>query len=389
VIYEIAPEWLALQELTRAFVRRELQPLEREVEARDEIRPEVASEIRAKAIQVGIFAYNMPIDVGGQGLPYLAQVLIREELAKVTMALADTVGRPPRILLHSRGQQRERYLLPAIRGEKLWAFALTEPNRGSDVAALETIAMRHRDEFVLNGTKRFISHGSEADFAIVFAQVIDSGARLGPSAFIVDAGTSGFSVGPVQRKMGWRGYPLADLVFQDCRLSVGNLLGEVGQGLVLALEQINEARLGVAAHCIGMSQRALDLAIAHAQSRIQFGRPIAQFQGLQWMLAEMATDIECCRALVYAVARSMDAGEEARVSASMAKLSASEMACRVADRALQIFGGAGYMADSPIEMIYRDARAFRIGEGTSEIQKNLIASHLIGREGARMRGFEH
>lgn len=381
--YDIAPEWLDLRGLTRDFVQQELLPFERQVEETDELLPQLMSELRQKAIDIGLYAYNMPVAVGGPALPYIAQVVVREELAKVSVALADIVSRPPRVLLHAQGEQRDRYLLPSVRGEKRWAFALTEPNCGSDVTALQMTAERSNGGFTLNGTKQFISHGSSADFIIVFARATEQGASLGPSAFFVDSGTPGFRVGRIERKMGWRGYPIAELVFNDCYIPSANLIGEIGDGLRLALGQINEARLGVAAHCVGMSQRALELAIEHARSRVQFGQPIAAFQGIQWMIAEMATDVEACRGLVYAAAKTMDAGRDARLPVSMAKFAASEMAGRVADRALQVYGGSGYMEGSVVDMIYRDARAFRIGEGTSEIQKNQIARLIVGKEFVR------
>ena len=200
------------------------------------------------------------------------------------------------------------------------------------------------------------------------------------TAFVVPHGTPGFSVGRVHRKMGWRGYPICELVFDDVFVGEDELLGEIGGGLKLGLGNILESRIGVAAHCVGMAQRAYDYAVEHLRVRKQFGQALGKFQGLQWMVADMAVEIEQSRALLYAAAREMDRGGNARVAVSMAKLSATEMAGRVADRALQLLGGAGYMAESPIEMIYRDARAFRIGEGTSEIQKNQIARACLGKE---------
>ncbi|HVY43625.1 MAG TPA: acyl-CoA dehydrogenase [Hyphomicrobiaceae bacterium] len=256
---------------------------------------------------------------------------------------------------------------------------MTEPQTGSDARALKTRAARVEGGWRLNGTKHFISHGNNADFVIVIAKVVE-GERDQPTAFFVERGMPGFTVGRVHPKMGWRGYPLAEIVFEDLLVPDANRLGEVGEGLRIGMGHIGEARIGVAAHCVGMAQRAADYAAEHMKVRTQFGQPIGRFQGLQWMLADMALEIEQSRALVYAAARAMDTRGDARAAVSMAKLSASEMASRVADRALQILGGAGYMAESPIEMIYRDARAFRLGEGTSEIQKNQIARAVLGKE---------
>jgi acyl-CoA dehydrogenase len=377
--YLIPDEFRQLTKLTEEFVQNELLPHEQDIERNDDLPSDLRQRLRRKAAEVGLFAFNMPEDVGGPGLPYLAQVLIREQLGKVGVALADCVGRPPRALLACRGEQRERYLLAAVRAEKTWAFALTEPNAGSDAAAITTRATRAEGGWLLNGAKHFISHGDFADFVIVIVKAVDAG-RDQPTAFLIDKGTPGFNVGRIHRKMGWRGYPIAELTLTDVFAPDGNVLGAVGEGLRLALANIGEARIGVAAHCVGMAQRAFDYAVEHVKVRSQFGQPLGRLQGIQWSIADMALDIEQSRALLYAAARAMDANADARVAVSMAKLSATEMAGRVADRALQLLGGAGYMAEGPIEMIYRDARAFRIGEGTSEIQKNQIARAVLGRD---------
>jgi alkylation response protein AidB-like acyl-CoA dehydrogenase len=379
--YGLTDELRQIQALTRRFVQEELLPHEGAVERSDLVSPELRTRLRKRAVELGLYGFNMPVEAGGPGLPYIAQVLLREQLGHVSVALADMVARPPRALLSCKGEQRERFLLPSVRGEKTWAFALTEPEAGSDAGALKTTATAAPGGFRLRGTKHFISHGNTADFVIVIARVADDAHPGGAiTAFLVERGTPGFNVGRVHPKMGWRGYPLAELVFDDAFVPEANLLGAVGQGMRIAMGNINEARIGVAAHCVGMAQRALDLAAEHAGVRVQFKQPIARFQGVQWMLADMALAVEQSRALLYAAARAMDAQVNARASVSMAKLSATEMLAGVADRALQIFGGAGYVAESPVEMIYRDARAFRIGEGTSEIQRNQIARALLDGE---------
>jgi alkylation response protein AidB-like acyl-CoA dehydrogenase len=377
--YGIPGEFSQLARLTEEFVRNELLPHEEQVERDDDVPAELRRRLRKKAVEVGLFAFNMPQEVGGPGLPQLAQVLIREQLGKVSVALADMVGRPPRALLACTGEQRERFLLPAVRADKTWAFALTEPNAGSDAGALKTRATHAAGGWVLNGTKHFISHGDFADFVIVIAKVARN-EQDAPTAFLVEHGTPGFEVGRIHRKMGWRGYPIAELVFNDAFVPEANVLGEIGAGIRLALSAIGEARIGVAAHCVGLAQRAFDYAVNHIRVRQQFGQPLGRFQGLQWHVADMALDIEQSRGLLYAAARTMDGEGDTRTAVSMAKLSATEMAGRVTDRALQLLGGAGYMAEGPIEMMYRDARAFRIGEGTSEIQKNRIARAMLGRE---------
>ena len=377
--YEISEEHRQIRDLTRQFVVNELRPHEVQVERDDAIPPELFRTLRRRAVELGLFSFNMPADVGGPGLPYLAQVLIREQLGHVSVALADMVGRPPRALLACEGDQRDRFLQPAVSGDKTWAFALTEPEAGSDATALKTAATPVDGGYRLRGSKHFISHGNTADFVIVVARV-PNGDASGLTTFLVERGTPGFEVGRVHPKMGWRGYPIAELVFDDAFVPTANRLGAVGQGMRIAMGHVNEARIGVAAHCVGMAQRALDLATEHARTRVQFGQPIGQFQGLQWILADMALKVEQSRAVLYAAARTMDQPGNARPSVSMAKLSATEMLAEVADRALQIFGGAGYVAESPVEMIFRDARAFRIGEGTSEVQRNQIARALLNGE---------
>lgn len=366
-----------LQRLTRRFVQDELIPHERVVEENDHFPVELRQSLRKKAVELGLFAYNMPQDAGGPGLPALAQVVIREQLGHVSVPLADVVARVPHALLACNDDQRERFLEPAMRGEKSWAFALTEPQAGSDAGALKTTARAAEGGFLVNGTKHFITNGADADFIILIARYDDRSERPPLVALLVEKGSRGFRTGRLSRKMSWHGYPFAELVFEDAFVPQANLLGDIGQGLRLAMSNINEARIGVAAHCVGMAQRAFDYSLAHAQQRVQFGQAIATYQGIQWMLAEMALALEQARALVYAAARTMDGPGNARAAVSMTKLGATEMLAMVADRAVQIMGGAGIVAESPVEMIYRDARAFRIGEGTSEIQKNQIARNLL------------
>ncbi len=377
--YGIPEELVKLQQLTRHFVEKELHPHEETVDRSNNLPHELRMRLRKKSLEVGLYAYNMPESVGGPGLPWFAQVVLREQLGHVSQALADTVGRPPKILLACQGEQVQRILEPVLKADMTWAFAITEPGSGSDAAAMKTRATRTEGGWLINGTKHFISHGDDADVVIVIAKTAEDNL---PTAFLVEHGSKGFSTGRIHPKMGWHGYPVAELLFKDAFVPDANVLGKPGDGLRLGLKQIGEARIGVAAHCVGMAQRALDYVTEHVKVRHQFGQPLGKFQGLQWMLADMALEIEQSRALLYATARSMDASGEsaARTAISMAKLSASEMLGRVADRAVQIMGGAGYMAESPIEMIYRDARAFRIGEGTSEVQKNQIARDLLGRD---------
>ncbi len=365
-------------------MEKELQPHEEAIDRSGAMPPALRHDLRQRAVAAGLFGFNMPQSVGGPGLPLLGQVLIREELGKVSMPLSETVGRPPHALLFCDPAQRARFLEPAMRAEKYWSFALTEPQAGSDVTAMTARAIPCAEGWRLRGTKHFISHADTADFIVVIAHAPDGAAGSGITAFVVEKDAPGLRIGRIHPKMGWNGYTICEIVLDDALVPTANRLGAVGQGLRVAMSNISDARIGVAAHCVGMAQRALDLALAHARTREAFGRKIGQFQGLQWMLADMALEVEQARAFLYAVAREMDrAGDGAgdtRVGVSMAKLACTEMAGRVADRALQILGGAGYVAESPIEMIYRDVRAFRIGEGTSEIQRNQIARGLLGKE---------
>lgn len=377
--HEVLEELASIAQLTARFVDKELLPHESAVERAAAIDPELRRILRHKALAVGLYGFNMPETAGGPGLPPLGHVLIREQLGKVCMPLSDTVSRPPHALLFCDADQRVRFLEPAMAAEKYWAFALTEAEAGSDVSAMKTRAERVEGGWRITGSKHFISLADTADFIIVIARAIEANGEGGLTAFLVEADTPGFHVGRNHAKMGWHGYTMSELVFDAAFVADANVLGDIGQGLHVAMSNINDARIGVAAHCLGMAQRALDLAVEHARTRVAFGRPIGANQGLQWMLAEMAVAIEQARALVYAVAREMALPGDPRVSVSMAKLAATEMLGRVADQAVQIFGGSGYVAETPIEMIYRDARAFRIGEGTSEMQKNQIARGLLGK----------
>ena len=308
--YLIPGEFAQLARLTQQFVQKELLPHEAQVERDNDLPSELRKQLRLKAVEVGLHAFNMPEEAGGPGLPYLAQVLIREQLGKVSVALADMVGRPPKALLACNADQQERFLKPAMRAEKTWAFALTEPGAGSDAGAMKTRATRANGGWVLNGTKHFISHGDFADFVLVIAKVEDGGRNL-PTAFLMEHDAPGFKVGRVHPKMGWRGYPLAELIFEDAFVPEGDVLGTPGEGLRLALANIADSRIGVAAHCVGLAQRAFDYAVEHLKVRTQFGQPLGRFQGLQWAAADMALDIEQSRALLYAAARTMDAQSDA------------------------------------------------------------------------------
>lgn len=373
-----------LRALTRRFVREELAPHETEVEELGEIPAELAERVHRRAIEIGLHAFNLPAEAGGPGLPYTVQTVVRRELARSSFALSDLVVRPPRTLLHCAGDQRERFLAPAVRGTARFAFALTEPEAGSDAASMTTRAEWTPDGYVLNGLKHFISHGGVADFVIVYAKSRRDGAEEGITALVVRKGQDGFTCTRQERTMGWVGSPVSELLFRDCLVPFADVLGRPGEGLRLALGQINEARLGVAAHCVGMAELALELAVGHLRSRWQFGQPLGANQGLQWRLADMACQVEQARGVLQAAAAAVDATSiedrgNSQYRVPMAKLVASEAAGQVIDAALQMFGGMGFMRGVKIEQMYRDVRAFRIGEGTSEIQRTRIARSLLGR----------
>lgn len=378
--FTIPEEYLLLKQVVRRFVEEELQPLEEEVEERNEVPPEKLTVLKKKVQDLGLYALNMPQEVGGGGLSTLGLCLVEEELGKTSDALIRRCfGQVYEMLLTCTGDQRDTYLYPTVRGDKITCLALTEPNAGSDAANIETTAVRQADSFILNGRKHFISDGDIADYAIVFA-VTDRAlrARGGITAFLVDRGTPGLSVGRIQPMMGHRGYHHAELVFEDCRVPAENVLGEVGQGFRLVMTTLGRVRLAhIGARAVGMAERLLAMAREHALSRKQFGQPIGTFQFVQGMLADSAVEIFATRMMVYNTAWEIDQGREAREKISMVKLYASEMQSRVVDRVLQIFGGMGFCKELPVERMYRDARVTRIYDGTSEIHRSIIARYLL------------
>jgi len=283
------------------------------------------------------------------------------------------------MLMACRGEQRERYLLPTVKGDLICAMAITEPGAGSDAASISTTARMDGNEWVINGTKHFISDGDIADYVIVMALTDkEKRARGGITLLLVDKGAPGFSVARRQPMMGHRGYGHAELAFEDCRIPAGNVLGEVGQGFKLIMESVSAIRLAhIGARCVGMARRVLELMRQHANDRKQFGKPIGDFQMVQQMIADSATEIFATRSMVLATAAEIDQGRDPRDKVSMVKLFASEMLGRVADRGIQVFGGMGYSKDLPLERIARDARVTRIYDGTSEIHRMLIARGVL------------
>lgn len=385
--FALPEEVRQLQGAIRKFLEREVLPMEREnpetcAEGRfSRELHELGARIRRKSVDLGYYTLHMPEDLGGGGLNHVGLTAIREEIAKSGTILlgAFILGDPPMgptgMLRECTEVQKRKYLEPLMRGEKTTCFALTEPNAGSDVAAMETTAVRDGDHFVLKGSKHFISNGPFCDFAQVFAaNNRELGMNGGISAFFVDADTPGFTR-RLQRSMADDDFQ-AEFFFEDCRVPAENLIGKEGFGFLSAATWLSAERLIVAANAIGMAEYLLNLGVEYAKIRVQFKKPIGKFQAIQWMLADSATEIEAARWMTYRTAWLIDQGNMALKEISMAKLYASEMCDRVADRILQVHGGMGYMTELPVQRLYKLARLLRIGGGTSEIQRYLIAKTL-------------
>lgn len=384
--FELTDEQRMIVDTVRKFVTTELEPHEDEVERLDEVPAELAEQIRARALEVGLYAANMPAELGGGGLDATGITLVERELGRTSYALQMLVARPSNILQACEGEQRERYLLPAIRGERHDCLAMTEPGAGSDVRSMTTRAVRDGDEYVLNGTKHFISHADTSDFVVLFAATGVEQTSRGPknliTAFLVDFDTPGLAVRRGSACVSHRGYHQCELSFADCRIPAAQRLGAEGEGFELMGEWLGASRLSVAATSVGRGRRVLEMATRWAAERQQFGQPIGKFQGVGFQLADMATELDAAELLTLRAAAKLDAGGMTDRDAAMAKLFASEALGRITDRALQIFGGMGLMAELPIERFWRDARVERIWDGTSEIQRHIISRSLLRPLGA-------
>ena len=376
---QLSPELELLRDTVKQFTLREINPHERAVDDADEIPPALYRRLRQQAADLGIIGTQLPEEYGGAGLGCTAWVAVRESLGWTSQALRLTVipGAALMILLGTEAQ-RQKYIPPIVTGEWTSAFALTEPGAGSDAQAIQTRAVRDGNAWVLNGSKHFITMGSVADYVVVFA-VTDPAkrGRGGITAFIVEKGTPGFTYGKGTRSMGWRGAPHSELIFDNCAIPLDNVLGDVGEGFRIIMRFLDENRLSVAASCVGTAERMLELATDYAKERKTFGQPLAERQAIQWMLADSAVDIHAARLMTYDAAARIDAGQRVSMEAGMAKLFCTEMVGRVVDRAMQVFGGIGAMKELPIEIAYRDVRLQRIGEGTSEIQRMIIARQVL------------
>jgi acyl-CoA dehydrogenase len=384
--FGLTSDQVMIADTVRSFVEREIYPHEDLVERTGHVPHDLGEAIKRKVIDLGFYACNFPAEVGGAGLSHLEVTLVERELGRGSMALTHFFGRPQNILMACTGDQRERYLLPAVRGDRMDALAMTEPNAGSDVRGMRCSAVRDGSDWVLNGTKHFISGAEHADFFIVFAATGEDDTPQGPkkriTCFLVDRGHPGFEVRDGYRSVSHRGYLNQILYFDNCRLPAEQVLGEVDGGFAVMNTWLYATRLTVAAFCVGRARRCFDLALDYAATRQQFGQPIGKFQGVGFQIADMITEIDAAEWLTLAAAWRLDQGLPAAREIASAKLYASEMLARVTDASLQIFGGMGLMDDFPIERFWRDARVERIWDGTSEIQRHIIARDLLRPLGA-------
>jgi acyl-CoA dehydrogenase len=372
-----------LTDTVRRFVTERLRPIEAKVAEDDAIPPEVIEEMKA----LGLFGLSIPADYGGLDLSMEDECLVAVELGRTSPAFRSAFGTNVGIgsqglVMFGTDEQKSRYLPGIASGEIITSFALTEPEAGSDSANVQTRATRDGDHYVLNGSKRFITNANKADLFTVMARTDpEKKGAGGVSAFLVERNLPGLSVGKPEKKMGQQGAHICDVVFDNVRVPAANRLGREGEGFKVAMQVLDRGRLHISAVCVGVAERLIADSVAYAAERKQFGQPIAQFQLIQGMLADSKTESLAARALTLETARKRDAGQSVTMEAAAAKYFASEMVGRVADRAVQIFGGAGYVADHGIERFYRDVRIFRIYEGTSQIQQVVIARETLKRGG--------
>ena len=373
-----------LLETLRRFVRERLIPAEQQLVDNDEIPPAIIAEMR----EMGLFGLTIPVEYGGLGLTTEEEALTSMEMCRASPAFRSIAGTNNGIgslgiVIDGTDEQKKNYLPRLASGELIGSFALTEPGAGSDAGSLTTSARRDGDHYIINGAKRYITNAPEAGVFTLMARTDpQSKDARGVSAFIVERATPGLTVGKPDRKMGQRGSHTADVFFDNARVPAANIIGgKEGMGFKTAMKVLDKARLNIAAVCVGAADRMLEEALNYAMQRKQFGQPVAEFQLVQAMLADCQTEIFAARSMTLEAARKRDNGENVTMEASCCKYFASEMCGRVADRAVQVHGGSGYMADSPIERFYRDVRLFRLYEGTSQIQQLVIARHLIRNAG--------
>ncbi len=378
--WELTEEQRMIQTMVRDFAREVVLPTAAERDRSGRFPAEIVRQMG----ELGLMGMSVPTEFDGAGADTISYSLAMQEIAyacastAVIMSVHNSVACGP-IFTFGSQQLKETFLKPLAGGLKLGSFALTEAGAGSDPASQKTTAKRDGGSYVVNGTKMFITSGKNSDLTVVTAYTDRGRRHRGISALVVEKGTPGFSVGKEEEKMGLRASDTVELVFEECRVPAENLLGEEGDGFLIAMSSLDGGRIGIASQAVGISQACLDAAVGYARERVQFNKPIAQFQGIRWMIADMATQIEAARLMTFNAAAMRDRGESFSEAASMAKLFASEMANRIAYQALQIHGGYGYIKEFPVERFYRDARVLTIYEGTSEIQRRVIAKHVIGK----------
>ena len=370
-------EQVLLREMYKKFAETEIKPLAEELDEEERF----PVESIPKLARYGFMGIPFPKEYGGAGGNYLTYAMAVEELGKVCATTAVIVSAHTSlcagpIYYFGTEEQKQKYLVPLAKGEKIGAFGLTEPSAGTDSSMQQTTAVLDGDEYVLNGTKVFITNAGYADIYVVIAMTDKSKGNKGISAFIVEKGTPGFSVGKKERKMGIRGSATCDLIFENCRIPKENILGKEGQGFKIAMQTLDGGRIGIASQALGLGEGAVNEAVKYTQERVQFGRRLSQFQNTQFQLADMHTRMQAAQYLVYAAAMKKQLHEDYSMDASMAKLVAAEDASDVTRRAVQLFGGYGYTREYPVERMMRDAKITEIYEGTSEVQRMVISSHL-------------
>ena len=384
--YGISTEQEMIANTVRSFVEKEIYPHEELVERSGEVPAEIAQDIKQKTLELGFYACNFPESVGCAGLNHMDFALVERELGRGSMALNHFFGRPQNILMACKGEQIERYLMPAVRGERMDALAMTEPGAGSDVRGMKCSAVQEGTDWIVNGTKHFISGADHADFIIVFIATGEDQTPKGPkkriTAFLVDRGTKGFTIRDGYKSVSHRGYKNMILEFDDCRLPETQVLGEVDGGFKVMNTWLYATRITVATMSVGRARRVFDYALNYSAEREQFGQKIGKFQGVSFQLADMITEIDAADLLTLAAADRLDKKLPANREIASAKLYASEMLARVTDAAIQLHGGMGLMDDFPLERFWRDARVERIWDGTSEIQRHIISRDLLRPLGA-------
>lgn len=378
--FKLTPDHEAIIADVKAFAKKEIAPLAAEIDSESKF----PAEIIKKMAELGYMGINIPEEYGGSGLDDVYKVLVVREIAKYCASTAEILAVQSLvndIIIRKGTEEQKKKYLPMVNEGKLGAFALTEAGAGSDAGAVRTKAISHRDNYIINGSKCFISNmgPEEGDFVILIALTDPSAGMKGMSAIIVDRGTPGFSIGKVEDKMGIRGAAVSELIFEDCVVPKTNLIGKEGEGFKIAMSALDGGRIGIAAQALGIAEAAIEASVEYSKQRNQFGKPVSALQGIQWYLADMATRTEAAKLLILQAADMRSRGENVTKEAAMAKYYASENAVYVTDRAVQIHGGYGYMKDYPIERMYRDARITPLYEGTSEVQKMVISRAVIGK----------